>query len=111
WCFAPQGISAADLPFITLSNTGEGLQVAEFPGSFTESLPLSKFSGDLPTGRWVQIRIPFSEFRSGSIYEFQSKYLQNIIFHQGRSDGAPHTLVIDEIRIDDAAGGEGAQEP
>jgi hypothetical protein len=109
WCFAPQEISAADLPSITLSNTGEGLQVAEFPGSFTESLPLSKFSGDLPAGRWVQIRIPFSEFHSGSIYEFQAKYLQNIIFHQGRADGASHTLILDEIRIDDA--GESVHEP
>jgi hypothetical protein len=110
WCFAPQGISAADLPMITLSNTGEGLQVAEFPGSFTESLPLSKFSGDLPAGRWVQIRIPFSEFHTGSIYEFQAKYLQNIIFHQGRADGAKHTLILDEIRIDDESS-EGGHEP
>jgi hypothetical protein len=63
WCFAPQGIAAVDLPLITLSNTREGLQVAQFPGSFSESLPLGKFSGDLPAGRWVQIRIPLSEFR------------------------------------------------
>jgi len=111
WCFAPQGISAADLPFITLSNTGEGLQVAEFPGSFTESLPLSKFSGNLPARRWVQIRMPLSAFHSGSIYEFQAKYLQNIIFHQGRTDGAPHTLILDEIRIDDPTAAERAQEP
>jgi len=110
WCFAPQGISAADLPLITLSNTREGLQVAEFPGSFTESLPLGKFSGDLPAGRWVQIHIPLAEFHTGSIYEFQAKYLQNIIFHQGRADGARHTLIVDEIGIEDAAGGESAQE-
>src|SRR5260370_17704995 len=102
---------AADLPFITLSNTGEGLQVAEFPGSFTESLPLSKFSGNLPARRWVQIRMPLSAFHSGSIYEFQAKYLQNIIFHQGRTDGAPHTLILDEIRIDDPTAAERAQEP
>src|SRR5258708_7910825 len=111
WCFAPQAIAAADLPLITLSNTHQGLQVAEFPGSFTESLPLSKFSGDLPAGRWVQIRILLSAFHSGSIYEFQAKYLQNIIFHQGRTDGAPHTLILDEIRIDDPTAAERAQEP
>jgi len=111
WCFAPQAIAAADLPLITLSNTHQGLQVAEFPGSFTESLPLSKFSGDLPAGRWVQIRIPLSEFRSGSIYGFQPKYLQNIIFHQGRADRSRHTLILDEFRIDDDRSVAGAPEP
>jgi hypothetical protein len=110
WCFAQQAIAAADLPLITLSNTREGLQVAQFPGSFTESLPLGKFSGNLPAGRWVQIHIPLSEFHTGSIYEFQAKYLQDIIFHQGSADGAPHTLLLDEIRIDNAPGGEAAQE-
>ncbi len=110
WCFAPQAIAAADLPLITLSNAREGLQVAQFPESFSDSLPLPKFSGDFPARRWVQIRIPLSEFRSGSIYDFQPKYLQNIIFHQGRADGAPHTLILDEIRIDDDGSGEGARE-
>ncbi len=73
WCFAPQAIAAADLPLITLSNAREGLQVAQFPESFSDSLPLAKFSGDFPARRWVQIRIPLSEFRSGSIYDFQPK--------------------------------------
>ena len=110
WCFAPEAIPAADLPLITLSNTGEGLEVAESLGSFSVSLPLSRFSGDLPAGRWVQIHIPLSEFHTGSIYEFQPRYLRNITFHQGQADGARHTLLLDEIRIDDPAGKEGAQE-
>jgi len=29
-----------------------------FRESFTEPLPLGKFAGDLPAGRWVQVRIP-----------------------------------------------------
>src|SRR5689334_939696 len=35
WCFTSEPISAEDLPLIVLSNTYGGLQVAEFPGSFT----------------------------------------------------------------------------
>ena len=101
WAYAPQAIAAADLPLITLSNTREGLQVAQFPGSFTDSLPLAKFTGDLAAGRWVRVRIPFSAFKTGSIYAFDPKYLQNIIFHQGRADGVRHTLILDEIRVDD----------
>jgi exo beta-1,2-glucooligosaccharide sophorohydrolase (non-reducing end) len=100
WCFAPEAIAAADLPMLVLSNTGEGLQVAEFPGAFTEPLPLGRIAGNIPAGKWVQVRIPLSEFRSASIYEFHPESLQNIIFHQGRSDGTRHTLIVDEIRVD-----------
>jgi hypothetical protein len=38
WIFAPQPIGAADLPKVVLSNAREGLQVAEFPGSFSDLL-------------------------------------------------------------------------
>ncbi len=108
WCFAPQAVAAADLPRIAFSNTGEGLQVAQFPGSFTEALPLGKFSGDIPAGRWIQIRIPFSAFHTTSIYEFRSEQLQNIMFLQGRADGAHHVLLLDEIRVDDEAAADSA---
>ncbi|SPE30450.1 Fibronectin type III domain protein [Acidobacteriia bacterium SbA2] len=101
WCFAPQAIAADDLPMLVLSNTGQGLQVAEFPGAFTEPLPLGKFIREIPAGRWVQVRIPLADFHTASIYEFRSESIQNIVFHQGRADGARHTLIIDEIRVDD----------
>lgn len=101
WCFAPQAIAASDLPMLVLSNTREGLQVAEFPGSFTEPLPLGTISGDIPAGKWVQVRIPLGDFRTGSIYPFRPEHLQNVVFHQGRADGVRHTLIIDEIRIGD----------
>lgn len=105
WCFAPQAIAAADLPLMVVSDTREGLQVAQFPGSFSEPLHLGKFAGDLPAGRWVQVRIPLAEFHTGSIYPFRPQYLQNIIFLQGRADGVRHKLVLDEIRIDDDEAG------
>lgn len=101
WCFGFEAIAAEDLPMLVLSNTQEGLQVAEFPGSFTEPLPMGQFAGNLPAGHWVRVRIPLSAFRSASIYDFHPQYMQNVIFHQGRADGHQHTLLIDEIRIDD----------
>ncbi len=103
WCFAPRAIAAEDLPKLVLSDTREGLQVAEFPGAFTEPLPVGKYAGNLPAGRWIQVRIPLADFHSASIYDFRPQYLQNLIFHQGRPDGARHTLIVDEIRIDDDA--------
>jgi len=100
WIFSPQPISADDMPQIVLSTANEGLQVAEFPGRFSDPLDLGKYSGDLPAGRWVQVRIPLSDCRTASIYRFPPEYLQNVIFHQGRADGARHTLIVDEIRVD-----------
>jgi len=100
WCYAPEKIAAADLPLLTLMNTRGGLQVAEFPGSFSEALPLGKFTGDLPAERWIHVQIPLAAFHSASIYPFQARFFQNMLFHQGTADGARHALIIDEIRID-----------
>src|SRR6202049_974155 len=111
WCFAPEAIAGDDLPMLVLSNRSEGLQVAEFPGAFSEPLALGSIAGDIPAGRWVQVRIPFSDFRTGSIYKFRSQDLQNIIFHQGRADGVRHTLIIDEIRVGDDVPANGASLP
>jgi len=106
WCFAPQPIAADDLPVLVLSTAPEGLQVAEFPAAFTQPLPLGRFARDIPAGRWVQVRIPLTEFHTASIYEFRPQYLQNVVFHQQRADGVQHTLIIDEIRIGDDPAGE-----
>jgi hypothetical protein len=101
WIFSPRVISAADLPKIVLSNARGGLQIAEFPASFSEPLDMGKYTGDVPAGQWVQVRIPLSDCRTASIYPFKPEYVQNITFHQGRADGMRHTLIVDEIRVDD----------
>ena len=64
WCYAPQAIAAADLPMLVLSNRAEGLQVAEFPGSFTAPVPLGKYAGDMPAGKWMQVRIPLKDLQA-----------------------------------------------
>lgn len=101
WCFSQEPIASADLPQVMVSTTREGLQVAEFPpASFTNPIPLSKFIGDIPAKKWVRVRIPLSEFQTGSIYAFQPGFLQDVILLQGRADAAPHALIIDEVRVD-----------
>jgi len=91
--FAPEAISAGDLPKIVLS--------AEHDGSFTEPLELGRYTGDIPNERWVEVKIPLVDFRTGSIYPFLPEHVQSIIFHQGRADSVQHTLMVDEIRVDD----------
>lgn len=103
WCYAPQAIAAGDLPMLVLSDTYQGLQLAEFPAAFTEPLPLGKFAGNLPPGRWVRVKIPLAEFHTASIYDFRPLALRNVVFHQGHADGVRHVLIIDEVRVDDDA--------
>jgi hypothetical protein len=101
WIFAPKAISAADMPQLTLSTSSEGLQVAEFPASFSVPLNLGKYTGDVPAGRWIEVRIPLAEVGTSSIYPFHPEYLQSLTFHQGRADNVRHTLIVDEIRVAD----------
>lgn len=111
WCYAREGIAAADLPQIVLSEGTSGLQVAELPASFTAPLPLGRYTGDLPAGRWVQARIPLADFPTAAIYPFDPQLLRSVFFHQGRFDGARHTLIIDEIRVDDDPAEEKSSSP
>ncbi len=108
WLYSPEPIAAADLPGVVLSDARGGLQVATFPGSFTVEEPLASYTGDIPAGRWVQVRIPLAKLRSASVYAFHPERLQSIIFHQGRADGRKHVLIVDDIRVDDEPAGGAA---
>jgi len=111
WCYAPKAIAAGDLPQIVLSDAAQGLQVAELPASFTAPLPLGRYTGDIPAGRWEQVRIPLADFASASIYPFRPEFLADVVFHQGRPDGVRRTLIIDEIRVADDATDEKSPAP
>src|SRR3984893_1215832 len=91
WCYSAQGIAAADLPLVRLEDVGR---------NFSGPLPFGEFAGDLPAARWVQVKIPLSRFVTASIHDFSAQNLRIIVFSQNAADGAKHTLVIDEIRID-----------
>lgn len=101
WVYAAQPIAAADLPKIVLSTVADGFQGEEAPPGFSEPLDLGKYTGNVPASRWVQVRIPLSDCRTASIYPFKPEYLRSITFHQSLADNRRHTLVVDEIRVDD----------
>jgi len=94
WIFAEKPIAAADLPFVVLASS------REFSGTFSAPLEIAKYTGDIPAGRWVQVRIPLADFPTGSIYPFKPEYTQSVTFLQGRPDHVRHTLTVDEIRVD-----------
>jgi exo beta-1,2-glucooligosaccharide sophorohydrolase (non-reducing end) len=92
WCYAPQPIAAADLP---------QLQLTDDDHSFTARLLLSEFIRGLPAGRWTHVEIPLRLFSTGSLHPFDAGRLHSVFFAQGATDNAPHTLLLDEIRVDD----------
>ena len=94
WLYSAAPLSAADLPEIALSDT---------TNSFTGRLLLADFTPDLPADKWTRVRIPLARFHSSSVHTFDSHRLNAIIVSQGPPDGAGHTLLIDDIRIENVA--------
>ena len=92
WCFSAAGIPASSLPLIQVSDAG---------GNFSNSLPLEKFVASLAPGKWVQVQIPLDEFKTASIHELELQHVEKVVFVQNQSDGAEHTLIVDEFMIDD----------
>ncbi len=93
WLYAPSGIRARDLPKLALRDTG---------GNFTSPLAIGAFAPDLRPGQWIRVRIPLAAFRTASVHPFQPHRVNTLVFVQGAADGAPHTLYVDDIRIEDA---------
>jgi hypothetical protein len=94
WCYAPTAIAAADLPLLRLEDVGR---------NFSAPLNWGQFSGDIPPAKWIQVKIPLAKFATASIHEFHPQNLRRIVFTQGAADGASHTVILDEIRIDSAS--------
>jgi len=94
WCYSKEGIVGKDLPAIRLLDAGK---------NFSMPVDLAGFVKEIPAGTWIQVRIPLAEFKSGSVHPFESEHTAQIIFHQGVADGIEHTLLIDEITVDESA--------
>jgi hypothetical protein len=96
WCFAPRQIGSADLPLVRMEDISE---------NFSGPLPLAKFSGAVPAGRWVHVKIPLRDFATVSIGPLEANRMGKLIFSQSSADAAPHILIIDQITIEDSRHG------
>ena len=99
WCNAEKAIPKSALPLLQLTDAFEG---------FSAPLNLADVMPDLNPGKWVQVRIPLQRFASGSFHPFDPRHLRSIVFVQNATDAQPHSLVIDDIKIDFAATGRAA---
>ena len=59
----------------------------------------------MPARKWTRVTLPFSTFvglfGSTRDVEFDPAHLSTITFVQGLDDDAPHTLLIDDVRVAD----------
>lgn len=91
WCYSPQVLPAADLPQVILLD-------GDF--NFSVPVPLGEFVSDMRAGQWVEARIPLRRFAAASVHSIDLRRLHSVYFAQGTADNQPHTLIVDEIRID-----------
>jgi hypothetical protein len=88
WCYSPEGIGDGLLPRIQLGDADRGF-----------SVPI-EWTGSVPARRWTRVELPLRLFASASYEPFNAARLRSVSFLQGRADGANHTLLVDEIKID-----------
>jgi exo beta-1,2-glucooligosaccharide sophorohydrolase (non-reducing end) len=91
WCYAAETVQSADLPRLVLKDKNL---------NFTGPLDLSAFARGIRARRWMEIKIPLDRFQTASIHPFDPHRVNSIFFIQGAADGASHTLIVDELRID-----------
>lgn len=94
WLCAPEGLRAAALPRLALM---------DLDSSFTAPIALADYARDLAPGRWTRVRIPMSAFPSASLHTFHQQKTVALVFSQGAEDNTPHTLYVDDVRIENAA--------
>ena len=70
WCYSPEAIPAADLPFVQLEDEQH---------DFTVPVALDAV-GDLPAKQWVQLRLSLIKFVTASIHPFQPYALHSVHF-------------------------------
>jgi hypothetical protein len=98
WIQSIEGINSTDLPEVFMEDVSNKKSVL---------LPLADWSADLLPGIWTRMTIPMSLFfSSGDGVDYTR--IKTIGFRQGISDGADHTLLIDNMRVNK---GDGSSPP
>ena len=96
WCFAPEAIAASDLPYVRIADTDDGFSKPIALGSLMHGAGIS-------AGKWIRVDIPLASLTAASIRKLEPRRLQSVVFSQKGADARPHTLLIDDVKIDSAA--------
>ena len=96
WAWSDEPIAVYDLPQLALVDALR----KDWSNNPTAPIPLSAFTGDIPAKHWVRIAIPLTRFRPTSIGGFNPSRVSSLVLSQGAvTDGRPHELVLDDLRI------------
>jgi len=101
WLFSPQAITASALPELRLHDTRRG---------FSAAIRVGEFCGDVPAKKWIRVAIPFRRIAADSVTSFDPRRLASLSFEQSVADATPHTLFVDEIRIEGAPASSSSNE-
>jgi len=101
WIYSATEISSSNLPLICLRDSSNG---------FSKRLKMGDFAHGLTAGKWMRVALPLAQFTSASMHSFQPSRTNAIVFLQGQPDATKHTLLLDDIRIENAAA-QGAPAP
>ncbi len=98
WIYAEEPITAEQSP---------GLILTDANGSSTSTIRLLGALREVPAHQWVQVKLPFATAFADLIgtvsdRKVDMQHLSAITINQGLDDGRPHTLYIDDIRVDDS---------
>src|SRR5579862_7505421 len=91
WLYSPDPLRAAELPELRLQDAAN---------NFSKPLRLGEFAHDLPARKWLRVFIPFARTATDSVNPLNARHLAALIFAQSAADSTPHSLFLDEIRID-----------
>lgn len=93
WLFSDGAVDPAALPMLVLQMDG---------GRRTRPLRLSLVMVSVPVGKWFLVQVPFALFEP-STGDRDFSRLEKVVFTQSIDDGAPHRLLIDEMRVRDSS--------
>lgn len=102
WLYSTSAMPASDLPMICLRDAANG---------FTGKLKLGDFAHGLPAAKWIRVAIPIARFGSASVHAFQPYKTNAVVLMQDAVDAQPHTMLLDDIRIENASAQQGPAPP
>ena len=112
WCYEPERLSTPNLPKLVSRDAGvsphtrvvlaPNLTLTDEDRNFTDPLDLAPYLSRLRAGEWTRISIPMRAFHSSPVRMLNPRRVAAVVFSQGKADGAEHTLLIDDISIEDS---------
>jgi hypothetical protein len=96
WIYSAEPIAKEELPQFRVHDTNRG---------YSKALRLGDWSGNVPAKKWVRVSVPLGRLKQDSVTSFDAHRMASLAFEQSAADAKTHVLFVDEIRIENAAGG------